>query len=55
VLRGAWSFHWAKSGENATQVTAIGPLGLELLDPANDPRKQGRLPTGPQPTPTQDE
>jgi quercetin dioxygenase-like cupin family protein len=22
-------FHWAKSGEYVTQVTAIGPLGLE--------------------------
>ena len=35
-------FHWAKSGEYVTQVTAIGPLGLEYLDPADDPRKQGR-------------
>ncbi len=31
-------FHWAKSGEYITQVTAIGPLGLSYLDPANDPR-----------------
>jgi quercetin dioxygenase-like cupin family protein len=31
-------FHWAKSGEYVTQVTAIGPLGLDYLDPANDPR-----------------
>ena len=31
-------FHWAKSGEYITQVTAIGPLGLEYLDPADDPR-----------------
>ena len=31
-------FHWAKSGEYITQVTAIGPLGLEYLDLANDPR-----------------
>ena len=31
-------FHWAKSGEYVTQVTAIGPLGLEYLDPADDPR-----------------
>jgi hypothetical protein len=23
-----WHFHWAKSGEYPTQVTAIGPLGL---------------------------
>jgi quercetin dioxygenase-like cupin family protein len=32
-------FHWAKSGEYVTQVTAIGPLGLEYLDPADDPRR----------------
>jgi quercetin dioxygenase-like cupin family protein len=32
-------FHWAKSGEYITQVTAIGPLGLEYLDPADDPRR----------------
>ena len=31
-------FHWAKSGEYVTQVSAIGPLGLEYLDPADDPR-----------------
>jgi quercetin dioxygenase-like cupin family protein len=34
-------FHWAKSGEYVTQVTAIGPLGLEYLDPSDDPRQQG--------------
>ena len=28
-------FHWAKSGEYITQVTAMGPLGLEYLS-AND-------------------
>ena len=33
-------FHWAKSGEYVTQVTAIGPLGLEYLDPSDDPRQQ---------------
>jgi quercetin dioxygenase-like cupin family protein len=33
-------FHWAKSGEYITQVTAIGPLGLDYLDSANDPRSQ---------------
>jgi quercetin dioxygenase-like cupin family protein len=32
-------FHWAKTGEYITQVNAIGPLGLEYLDPDNDPRK----------------
>lgn len=31
-------FHWAKSGEYITQVAAIGPLGLEYLDPKDDPR-----------------
>lgn len=32
VLPGDMShFHWAKSGEYVTQVTAIGPLGLEYL------------------------
>jgi quercetin dioxygenase-like cupin family protein len=31
-------FHWAKSGEYVTQVSALGPLGLEYLDPADDPR-----------------
>jgi quercetin dioxygenase-like cupin family protein len=31
-------FHWAKSGEYITQITAIGPLGLDYTDPADDPR-----------------
>jgi len=31
-------FHWAKSGEYVTQVTAIGPLGLAYMDAADDPR-----------------
>ena len=31
-------FHWAKSGEYVTQVTAIGPLGLEYVHPTDDPR-----------------
>jgi len=39
VLPGdTYHFHWAKSGEYVTQVTAIGPLGLEYLDPKDDPR-----------------
>ena len=39
VLPGdTFHFHWAKSGEYVTQVTAIGPLGLEYLDPSDDPR-----------------
>ena len=32
-------FHFAKSGEYVTQVTAVGPLGLEYIDPAFDPRQ----------------
>jgi quercetin dioxygenase-like cupin family protein len=32
-------FHWARSGEYVTQVSAIGPLGLDYLDPADDPRR----------------
>jgi quercetin dioxygenase-like cupin family protein len=31
-------FHWAKSGEYVTQVTAIGPLGLEYVNSNDDPR-----------------
>ena len=34
-------FHWAMSGEYVSQVTAIGPLGLEYLDPRDDPRNKG--------------
>ena len=33
-------FHWAKSGEYITQVTAIGPLGMEYLNAADDPRRE---------------
>jgi quercetin dioxygenase-like cupin family protein len=33
-------FHWAKSGEYVTQVTAIGPLGLEYVNLRDDPRNQ---------------
>lgn len=35
-------FHWAKSGEYITQVTAIGPLSLEYIDHNDDPREQER-------------
>lgn len=39
VLPGGTShYHWAKSGEYVTQVTAIGPLGLEYLNSKDDPR-----------------
>jgi quercetin dioxygenase-like cupin family protein len=31
-------FHWAKSSEYITQVTAIGPLGIDYLEPNDDPR-----------------
>jgi quercetin dioxygenase-like cupin family protein len=34
-------FHWAKSGEYVTQVTGIGPLGLEYLNANDDPRNLG--------------
>jgi quercetin dioxygenase-like cupin family protein len=33
-------FHWARSGEYVTQETAIGPLGLEYMDPHDDPRSR---------------
>lgn len=33
-------FHWAKSGEYITQITAVGPLGLEYLDGKDDPRNE---------------
>jgi hypothetical protein len=36
-------FHWAKSGEYVTQVTAIGPISLDYVDPRDDPRSSGRL------------
>jgi hypothetical protein len=35
-------FHWAKSGEYITQITAMGPLGLDYIDPDNDPRMSKR-------------
>jgi quercetin dioxygenase-like cupin family protein len=39
VLPGNTShFHWAKSSEYITQVTAIGPLGLEYVSTKDDPR-----------------
>ena len=33
-------FHWAKSSEYITQVTATGPLGLDYLNATDDPRNQ---------------
>ena len=35
-------FHWAKSSEYVTQVTAIGPLGIEYVNAADDPRNHKR-------------
>lgn len=34
-------FHWARSGEYITQVSAMGPLGLAYVDQADDPRNHG--------------
>ena len=34
-------FHWAKSGDYITQITALGPLGLDYIDTDNDPRNAG--------------
>jgi len=40
VLPGdTYHFHWAKSSEYITQVTAIGPLGLEYSSAKDDPRQ----------------
>jgi quercetin dioxygenase-like cupin family protein len=39
VLPGGTShFHWAKSGEYVTQISGIGPLGLEYRHSRDDPR-----------------
>jgi quercetin dioxygenase-like cupin family protein len=39
VLPGNTShFHWAMSGEYVTQVSGVGPLGIEYVDVADDPR-----------------
>jgi quercetin dioxygenase-like cupin family protein len=40
-------FHWAKSGEYITQVSAIGPLGVEYVDAADDPRNGIKRPLRP--------
>ena len=40
-------FHWAKSGEYVTQVTAVGPLGLRYENSKDDPRRGSRgVPNG---------
>ena len=42
VLPGdTFHFHWAQSGEYVTQVSGIGPLGLEYRDIHDDPRGPG--------------
>jgi quercetin dioxygenase-like cupin family protein len=33
-------FHWARSGDYVTQVTALGPISLEYVHPEDDPRNQ---------------
>lgn len=41
VLPGNTShFHWAKSSEYISQITAIGPLGIEYVDSKDDPRNK---------------
>jgi len=39
-------YHLARSGEYVTQITAIGPLGLEYLDADDDPREHVLNPPG---------
>jgi len=31
-------FHWARSGEYVTQISANGPLGISYVNPSDDPR-----------------
>jgi hypothetical protein len=31
-------FHWARSCGYVSQVTALGPLGLDYVNPQHDPR-----------------
>jgi quercetin dioxygenase-like cupin family protein len=40
-------FHWAKSGDYVTQVSAIGPLGLKYVTSTDDPRSGAPSATGP--------
>ena len=45
VLPGnTWHFHWAKSGADITQIVAFGPLGLEYVEAADDPRTRALTP-----------
>lgn len=38
-------FHWAVSGEYITQVSGIGPLGIDYVDPHDDPRTNSKAGT----------
>lgn len=41
VLPGNTShFHWAKSSEYVSQITAIGPLGIDYIEATDDPRNK---------------
>jgi quercetin dioxygenase-like cupin family protein len=54
---GVAHFHWAKSGEYVTQITANGPLGLDYVNHADDPRSKpggGEHATAPAPRPKPD-
>lgn len=33
-------FHWAKSGSYITQIIAVGPVGLNYVNPTDDPRTE---------------
>jgi quercetin dioxygenase-like cupin family protein len=43
---GTAHFHWARSGEYVTQVTAVGPLGLTYVNPDDDPRQNAGRTSG---------
>ena len=50
VLPGeTWHFHWAKSGEYVTQVSAIGPLGLVASPRSRVSATRPRSPNTPKP------
>jgi quercetin dioxygenase-like cupin family protein len=36
-------FHWAKSGDYITQVTGLGPLGIEYMNSNDDPRSGSHI------------
>lgn len=43
VLPGnTFQFHWAQSGEYVTQVSGMGPLGIDYLSAGDDPRHRGK-------------